>query len=273
MRAIIPAAGEGRRLLPLTEQVPKCLLPVGGTSILERLLSQLVEGGVTDVVCVVGHRADRLERHVAGLARRPPVTFVRNPDYARSNSIVSLLATVPFWDRDFAILESDIVASTRLVESLLRAEGDAMAIDATRSADDVDMAVEVRRGAIWHLEKDMPPERVSGEALPLFRFGVESGARLSDVMRKMVAAGTTDVWYQYAVREVAKEIRIAPIHARPDEWIEVDTAEDLEAANAALRDGAGARGRTAATEKPCERPLPWSTMRGQYCGEQMGEAS
>jgi choline kinase len=238
VRVIIPAAGEGRRLRPHTRRRPKCLLRVGEATIVERLLSQLEAAGATDVVLVVGHEAEQVQRHVAVLERRPPVHLVYNPDYARSNSIVSLVVTAPFWDREVAVIESDIVVSDRMVELVLTGDGDALMIDPTRPPEAVDMAAELKDGAIWHLDKGMPAERVSGESLPLSRWSVAGGEKLQGIMREMVARGATDTWYQFAIRELAKRSRVDPLYARPGEWIEIDSAEDLAEANAAYDAGA-----------------------------------
>jgi choline kinase len=256
MRVIIPAAGEGRRLRPHTTRRPKCLLRVGRATIVERLLSQLEVAGVTDVVLVVGHEAGQLERHVAALERRPPVRFVHNPDYARSNSIVSLLVTAPFWDREVAVIESDIVVSDRIVEHVLAGDGDALMIDPTRPPEAVDMAAELRDGAIWHLDKEMPAERVSGESLPLSRWSVAGGRKLHGIMRELVARGATDTWYQFGIRELAKRSRVEPLYARPGEWIEIDSAEDLAEANAAYDAGAAWLRAPASSAAGPARPRP-----------------
>jgi choline kinase len=234
MRVIVLAAGMGRRLRPHTTELPKCLLRVGGKTIVERLLGQLRAAGVAEVVLVVGYRAELVERGVRVLADRPPVRFVRNLDYERTNSIVSLLATVPFWDEDFVVVDSDLLVSPRLLERLLAVPGNAMVVDAGRAPEEVDMAVELRAGMVWDLGKDLPAERSSGESVPLSRFSVAGGARLGRILRRMVDEGATDVWYQYAIRVLAKETRIAALPARSDEWIEVDRPDDLAAAAAAF---------------------------------------
>jgi L-glutamine-phosphate cytidylyltransferase len=233
MRVIVPAAGTGRRLLPYTATLPKCLLSVGGLTLAERLLGQLRAAGVGEVVFVLGHGAEFLERHVAGVARRPPVRFVNNPDYERSNSIVSLAATVALWDEEFAIVDSDVLVSSGLLGRLLRAPGNAMVIDTQRPRESIDMAVELRNGAVWDLAKDMPTDRISGEAVPLSRWSVAGGARLGQVLSRMIADGATDVWYQYAIREVAKETHVAALPARSHEWFELDHPDDLTAAASA----------------------------------------
>jgi L-glutamine-phosphate cytidylyltransferase len=238
VRVIIPAAGLGTRLRPYTTQLPKCLVPVGGKPIIERLLGQLYDAGVTDVMCVAGHHADLLERRVAELHRRPPVKVIYNPDYARSNSIVSLLSTAPFWDQDVAVIDSDILVSARLIRLLLEARGDVMIIDPGKPRAEIDMAIEVRDGVVWHLDKQLPPERTSGEFFGLSRWTTAGGQQLAEIMSEMVSAGARDVWYQFAIRELAKRLRIMPLHARSDEWIEVDSLDDLAVAEAAHRAGA-----------------------------------
>lgn len=60
MKAIILAAGKGRRLVPITDWVPKPLLPIGGRPIIGTLLTSLRTAGITDVLIVVGHLADKM---------------------------------------------------------------------------------------------------------------------------------------------------------------------------------------------------------------------
>jgi choline kinase len=238
MRVIIPAAGRGTRLLPHTAGRPKCLVPVGGVPIIERVLDQLRTAGAEEVICVTGYRAEQLEDYVFGVRRRPPVTFVRNSDYERSDNIVSLLATAPYFDREVAIIDSDVVMSQRLVDLLVNGQGDAVVVDRGRHRTEIDMAVEIRDGVVWHLDKQLPPERTNGEFFGLSRWTAEGGRRLIETVREMVASGVTDVWYPYAIRTLAKRHPVVPLLAESDEWIEVDSTGDLALAEAARAGGA-----------------------------------
>jgi L-glutamine-phosphate cytidylyltransferase len=238
VRVIIPAAGLGQRLRPYTQDLPKCLLPIGGVPLIERVLGQLRRAGADHVVCVVGHHADLVERHVGSLRHRPPVSFVRNPHYATTNSIVSLHLTADGWDDGLAVVDSDILVADRLIDLLLSGTGTAMVIDSERTREEIDMAVELRDGAVWHLDKELPRERAHGEFFGLSRWSPQGAAELRAEIGRMVAAGHTGVWYQFAIREVAKRMRIAPLTAHRDEWTELDRAEDLAAARTAYAAGA-----------------------------------
>nr|WP_296070316.1 phosphocholine cytidylyltransferase family protein [uncultured Actinoplanes sp.] len=238
MRVIVPAAGLGERLLPHTSDRPKCLVPVGGTPIMGRLMTQLHEIGVSEVVCVVGYRGEMIKDYVGSLSGRPRVAFVENPQFATTNSIYSLYSSFAYWDGGIAVVDSDILVSTRLLTMVLDGDDTAMVIDAERTRAEIDMAVEVRDGAVWHLDKELPDDRVTGEFFGLSRW---TGAGLDSLRRTisaMVTAGETDVWYQFAIRKVAKTLRIRPLYAHRHEWSEVDSGTDLMAANAALAAGA-----------------------------------
>jgi choline kinase len=238
MQAVVLAAGQGLRLRPLTARLPKCLVEVGGRPIVDRTMSRLRAAGVDEVVCVVGHEGDLLRRHVDELADRPPVTYVTNPDYARTNSIVSLWVTRQLWRPEILVVNADVVFSAALLRRLLAAPGRAVAVDTTRPAGLADMAVELRGGAIWHVAKDIPPERVSGEAVSLSRWDAVGTALLRASLERLVGEGATDAWYQSAVSEVAKQVRVDPVPTEPGDWAEVDHLTDLEAATVACAAGA-----------------------------------
>jgi choline kinase len=232
MRVIIPAAGQGNRLRPHTADRPKCLLPVGGIPIIERLLGQLATLGADEVVCVTGHAAGRLTGHVRALRNRPPVRFVPNPDYARSDNIVSLMLTRRWWHDGIVIVDSDVLISTEALERLMASPHDVMAVDVTRPIAAIDMAVELRDGHVWHLDKNLPPSRVCGEFFGVSRWSPEGARRLGEVAARMIADGVRDTWYPYAIRELAKQSPIEPLYVRGEDWCEIDSAQDLAAADA-----------------------------------------
>lgn len=86
MNAIILAAGMGTRLRPLTNDIPKCLVPVCGTPMVERQIQFLHEAGITDITLVSGYKADRLNY----LADKYGVQIIHNDKFETINNIYSL---------------------------------------------------------------------------------------------------------------------------------------------------------------------------------------
>ena len=107
MKAIIVAAGRGRRLGTETDEIPKCMVKVGGRSILHWQLDALVAAGVDEVVIVRGYLGDR----IAGPAAGPKIRFVDNPEWASNNILTSLLYAEAEMNDGFLFTYSDIVFS------------------------------------------------------------------------------------------------------------------------------------------------------------------
>ena len=82
MRGIILAAGKGSRLNGTAGESPKCLVEVGGVSLIERQISLLRDNGVDDIAVVIGCEADRVRR-----ACGHDITYIENVRYAQTNSL------------------------------------------------------------------------------------------------------------------------------------------------------------------------------------------
>lgn len=76
MKAVLLAAGLGTRLRPLTDSVPKCLVPIGERTLLDVWLDALGDLGVDEVLVNTHHLAPQVQAHVAGLHGGPPVRLL-----------------------------------------------------------------------------------------------------------------------------------------------------------------------------------------------------
>ena len=207
----------------MTEAVPKCLLDVGGCSVLAVQLRALGQIGVTDVVVVTGHGASRLEA-------QPTRGFrcIHNPDFAVSNQAVSLWAAREELNGDSFLLFGDVVFSPRVLEDLLRSDGPhRLAVSRHGRYDEQADKVIDSRGRIRRLGKRrVACEEATGEfigvafleasAVDGFRTALEATVRadrqafLYDVYQCCVEMGT---------------VVLAVDVTTP--WIEIDTTEDL----------------------------------------------
>lgn len=116
-RAIILAAGRGSRLRSLTDERPKCLLEVGGTSILEWQIAALSAAGIKDIVIVRGYRGEMLVPYAT--------RTVENADWATTNMVWSLMLAAEEIDRPVIVSYSDIIYSTEIVRALAESTYDA----------------------------------------------------------------------------------------------------------------------------------------------------
>ena len=113
MRAIVLAAGQGIRLLPLTADRPKCMVPLAGRPLLHHLLDSLRAAGIEDIVVVAGYRAERLDA--------PGCRIVLNPAYADTNMVGTLFAASECMDdgADLLVSYADTVFEPRVIRAVL----------------------------------------------------------------------------------------------------------------------------------------------------------
>ncbi|HET9150663.1 MAG TPA: NTP transferase domain-containing protein, partial [Gemmatimonadales bacterium] len=114
------AAGRGSRLGPLTEETPKCLLPVAGVPLLDRQLDALEAAGIQDVTVVAGFQAGQVAARLDGRCR-----VIRNADWATTNSITSLhLAAPHVRGHAFLFQNADVLYAPEIVSRLVAAPHD-----------------------------------------------------------------------------------------------------------------------------------------------------
>jgi histidinol-phosphate/aromatic aminotransferase/cobyric acid decarboxylase-like protein/choline kinase len=121
MKAIILAAGVGRRMQPLSNECHKTLLDVGGRSIMGRIIDGLVANDIDDVCIVTGYRAEELETFATGEFPKVRFTFVRNPNFETTNNIYSMALALNHFDcdEDIVLIESDLVFEPAVLTRLL----------------------------------------------------------------------------------------------------------------------------------------------------------
>jgi len=120
MRALVLAAGIGKRLAPLTEERPKGLLELGGRSLLARLLDGLSAAGVRETAVVVGYRQEQIRAHLGGAHRGMPVRYLENPEYTRG-PLLSLWTGRGEFERDEVVLaDGDVLFAPALLEQVIR---------------------------------------------------------------------------------------------------------------------------------------------------------
>lgn len=233
--ACMVLAGRGSRLRPHTDDRPKCLVEVGGRSMLSRALDALQERGVEDFVFVLGYRWEDLAE-----ASKPwPRRLVRNPFWATTNNMGSLwMARHELTDRPFLYLHGDLVFEPEILDRLLEAPA-SPALDLVVDDGPVDEeAMKVRvddDGRFVESSKQVPLDAALGEWIGLARFSAEGFAGFCAQAEELLMAGDHQAYDTAAFNRMAANG--APVGIVPTGglgWREVDDATDLAAAEEAF---------------------------------------
>ena len=116
---VILAAGMAKRLRPLTDKCPKCLLEVGERTLLQRTVDAMLQAGVNELVVVTGYKAEMIRDFLTAHYPSLTIHFIDNPDYAHNNNIFSLWLTRPFTEgREFLLSDSDILFDPQIIPEI-----------------------------------------------------------------------------------------------------------------------------------------------------------
>jgi choline kinase len=227
LRGIILAAGRGSRLNHVAGGGPKCLVRVGGLTLVERQIASLRLAGIEDIVVVVGCQADRVRR-----ACGPSVQFIENTRFAQTNSLYSLWLARPLLLDGFVVMNCDVVCHPQMLIDLVSSQHDnalLVSYDAGPLGDE-EMKVQVRRGVVTDLSKTMAPEDADGENVGIVKFGAFDARRLAQCLDARIAAGGTRDWAPRAFLDFARERPLHAVGTRGFPWTEIDFPEDYERA-------------------------------------------
>jgi L-glutamine-phosphate cytidylyltransferase len=225
MRAVILAAGAGSRLRPVIGPFPKCLAPVGDSTLLERQIDALRDHGIDAITVVVGYRSDAIE-HVCGRQ----VEFVYNHEYAATNSLFSLWLARDLLSEGFVVLNSDVLFHPHLLTRLLTSRHEDALLMARRDAgvrySDEEMKVHVRDGCVAAIDKGLSDALADGENVGIAKFGEAGAATLVAHADAIVRRGAVREWLPRAFHSFSQERPLHVIETSGYPWIEIDFPED-----------------------------------------------
>lgn len=239
MRAIIVSAGQGRRLFPITRDLPKCLVPVDDSRpVLAVQLETLAAAGVDEAVVMAGYGIDKVERFAA--AHGVPGIRVRvryNPFFDQADNLITVWLASLDLAGECVLLNGDTLFERRVAERLLATPASPLTIVVNQkpSYDADDMKVTLAGETVRAIGKDLPLEASHGEAIGMTLMRGEGAAAMRDALEQLVRRYATQrVHYTTAIGELARRGLVRACSMTGLWWAEIDSLEDLEIARKGL---------------------------------------
>lgn len=229
MRAIILSAGRGSRLLPLTELMPKCLVPVGGRAILDHQLVAMAEAGVPRVTVVAGYRFNQVGAHLATHRPPLPVDLRFNPFWAVSSSIGSVWAARDLLDDAFCLVNGDTtLGAALLARSLASADtGVNLVVEPLATLAQDDMLVAVSGTSVLSVSKELDRAAATHRSLGIVIAGRHSP--YVPVLDRIIAGENgINAYHHDVVAALAGQGGVSAIVERSGAWLEIDRPEDID---------------------------------------------
>ena len=248
MKAIILSAGQGKRLLPLTADNPKCLVKIDGQSLIEWQINELAKCGVSRVSIVVGYHAEMVKQLLHRRYGSQQIRTIYNPAYSWADNLFSCWAARAEMTEDFVLLNGDTLFEAAVLNRLLETPDRpvTVVVHKKRLYDADDMRVTLGGDRLIHIGKDLSTDKVDGESIGMtlfrgkgpfiFRHAVENALR-DPLARKK--------WYLSVIDELAQLMPVWTYRVKGLQWCEVDFPVDLKHAHRVVR-ACAADGKTGA---------------------------
>lgn len=240
MQALMLAAGMGRRLGKYTEAMTKCMISVGGRTLLERTVDALKKAGIQKFVMVVGWEADKLVEFVQNNIHDMECEFVYNYDYATTNNIYSLwLAREYLLRDDTVLLESDLVYDQSVLKCVVDApENDMVVVAPYEQWMDGTVVTLDDAGNVSEFiaKKDFSFDHADRyyKTVNIYKFSREFSQRhYLPFLEAYIKAYGVNQYYETVLKVIA-HISNTKLHTyvlRDMPWYEIDDAQDLDIAN------------------------------------------
>ena len=233
MKAIIFAAGVGRRLQSVTKGKPKCLVTIGGRTLLSRHVECLNRLGVSQIVLVVGFAQDAIREAMATGAPICSIRYVVNEQFVRG-SITSLWVARSEMDDDVVLMDADVLYASEVLRRLFQSsQPSAVLMDETVKQESEECMVAAQDGRVLSLSKVLPPNyHEAGEGVGFLKVQKKDIPSLLNAVQTCMEAEQFDMEYEDALKLFFQNVCVGYEKIGGLPWIEIDFPEDVEKAAA-----------------------------------------
>jgi choline kinase len=228
MRAILLAAGSGRRLQRL---FPKCLIDVGGMTLLSRALRALAAVKVSEVWVVVGYRHDLITAELNRCPSPVSVVCVRNDAFLRG-SVRSLWAAREALTSEALVMDADVLFPVPLLRRLVQSpHGNCVLGDPRSSFSGEEMMLTIHGDRVWDITRGVrDPSQVLGEGVGFYKLDRLAAHFLRGLLEEWMARGRDHEEYEEAFRILFKSCVFGYELVGDLPWTEIDFPEDINKA-------------------------------------------
>ncbi|MBR6321057.1 MAG: aminotransferase class I/II-fold pyridoxal phosphate-dependent enzyme [Prevotella sp.] len=246
MQAIILAAGMGRRLGEYTRENTKCMVPVNGVRLIDRLLRQLLRQPLRRIIIVVGYKGQALRHYVAEAYPDSPIEFAENPIYDRTNNIYSLaLVKDRLQEDDTLLVESDLIFSDRLIPMMVENPYPNLALVAKYESwmDGTMVRIDDDHNIVNFISKDAFNYAEAADyykTVNIYKFSREfARQKYAPFLEAYTKAVGLNEYYENVLRIISLlngNHDLKALEIGNEKWYEIDDKQDLDIAEALFAD-------------------------------------
>ena len=233
MIGVILAAGMAKRLRPLTDTKPKCLLEVGKRTLLERTVDAMRQAGIQEFLVVTGYRGEMIREFLTIHYPLSTIHYLDNIDYEHNNNIYSLwMACQKVRGCDFLLMDSDILCDPAAVVRIAQEQTSALAVNRHELGEEEMKVVVDADSRITEISKTCRPEDAMGESVGIEKITADYCEALARELDQMILQeGLIDIFYERAFERLIPQGHTFKVVDTTHYFsYELDTAEDFQRA-------------------------------------------
>lgn len=233
MIGVILAAGMAKRLRPLTDTKPKCLLKVGVRTLLERTVDAMRQAGIQEFLVVTGYRGEMIREFLTIHYPLSTIHYLDNIDYEHNNNIYSLwMACQKVRGCDFLLMDSDILCDPAAVVRIAQEQTSALAVNRHELGEEEMKVVVDTNNRITEISKTCSPEAAMGESVGIEKITADYSEALARELDQMILQeGLIDIFYERAFERLIPQGHTFKVVDTTHYFsYELDTPEDFQRA-------------------------------------------
>jgi len=233
MKAVILAAGIGKRLRPITKDKPKTLVKVCGKSILEYQIESYLKAGLKEenIAIVVGYKGNKIREFCN--KKFPGIRIVENKEFLTTNNMYSLFLYLKevflkqVSGNSLIISNGDCIYDSSIIPDVVRIGGNLIACDISFFSEESMKVKAIGDKKLIEISKEIPKENAFATSVDLYKFSYEVVQKLWMIMKSYIEKREINKWTEVAINDLMKMVNIKPFDINKRKWAEIDNLEDL----------------------------------------------
>jgi len=222
MKAIIMAAGIGKRLHALNIKKPKCLISIGNTTLIRRSVDLLISKGISDITVIVGYKPDLIRNELNNDA-----AYFENLNFKTTNSIRSLWYAKDLLEGDILLLNGDLYYEHEILDHIINQTNPVVMLADSTRIDKADYRFGFSGNQINRFGKHLTNQETDGEYVGIVRIDQSFIKMFKQNLEDMITAGKSNIWWEDVLYSfIEKQIPIHYFDIAGIFWSEVDTLQD-----------------------------------------------
>lgn len=225
MKAIILAAGMGTRISRFIDERPKCMVDIGGMTLIRYTVELLKRKGISEIIIAIGYKADYIREEFKDSC----VKFVYNPFFDVTNGIASMWFARDYLDDEETIVMSgDVYLEEDIIDRLISIDKEPVLLADSSRIIEADYRYNYVNGILKKYGKDLTIEETTGECLGVAKLGKKYTKRYREHMIEMINSQCHSVWWENVLYDMSANENIYVEDIKGYFWAEVDYVEDYK---------------------------------------------